>query len=291
MPNIPIASNVLGTIGTILWCLQIVPQIIKNHRARSTFGLSPWLLVCWASASVPQGAYLLIEWVSVPLLIQPQIFSALALIGVGQCLYYRDGGEQVGSRVSRNLTVVLVLAAWIFYGAVEFAFFELGRLGKRRGTEAASQVFGILGVIGILGGLLPQYWEIYKLGRVVGISLMLLIIDSAGAVFSLLALIFKPTFDGLAAANYIGILVLEIGIFALWIILNPRAARQERGKTQDVEGKSRDAEGDTSSRGKGSSSQSEGIPNEDTIAPSEHAITWSKEAKDDSGDGSGERNV
>lgn len=164
----PAASNVLGTIGTIMWCLQIVPQIVKNYRSQSTYGLSPWLLVCWASASVPQGAYLLIEWVSVPLLIQPQIFAALALVGVGQCFYYRDGGEQVGSKFTRWQASLCVLAAMIVYGGVEFAFFELGRLGKRRGTDAASQVFGILGVIGILGGLVPQYWEIYRIREVVG---------------------------------------------------------------------------------------------------------------------------
>lgn len=161
-------SDVLGTIGTILWCLQIVPQLIKNHRSQSTFGLSPWLLIFWATASILQGAYFLIEWVNLPLLVQPQIFIAFALIGVGQCLYFRDGGEQIGLKLSRSQTKILVLGTWAVSGAVEFAFFELGRLGKRRGTDAASQVFGVLGVIAIVGGLLPQYWEIYKLREVVG---------------------------------------------------------------------------------------------------------------------------
>ncbi|SAM85331.1 uncharacterized protein UBRO_07431 [Ustilago bromivora] len=55
-----------------------------------------------------------------------------------------------------------------------------------------------------------------------------LAIDCLGGVFSLLSLVFKESFDGIAAANYIGIVVLELAIFALYLILNPRARRQRQ---------------------------------------------------------------
>ena len=170
MPVNPVAENVLGTIGTVLWCIQIIPQIIKNQRDRSTYGLSSYLFLIWAYASVPEGAYLLIEWVNIPLIVQPQIFAALALIAVGQCMYFRDGGSTIGSRFSLKQTIAACVGMAVLAGGVELAMFELGRLGKRHGTDAASQVFGIIGVIGILAGLFPQFYEIWKMKEVVGKS-------------------------------------------------------------------------------------------------------------------------
>lgn len=37
--SIPVAANVLGTIGTVCWCVQLVPQIWRNVsvNARSTY--------------------------------------------------------------------------------------------------------------------------------------------------------------------------------------------------------------------------------------------------------------
>ncbi len=42
----------------------------------------------------------------------------------------------------------------------------------------------------------------------------------------MLSLVFKESFDGIAAANYIGIVVLELGIFGCYLVLNPKAARR-----------------------------------------------------------------
>lgn len=65
-----------------------------------------------------------------------------------------------------------------------------------------------------------------------GVSFIFLALDSSGALFSLLSLVFKPTFDGLAAANYIGILILEFAVFTLAIVLNPRAKKRRRSREQ-----------------------------------------------------------
>ncbi|KAI4095056.1 MAG: hypothetical protein L6R37_007133 [Teloschistes peruensis] len=37
--SIPTVANVLGTIGTVLWCVQLVPQVWRNYRTKSTEGL------------------------------------------------------------------------------------------------------------------------------------------------------------------------------------------------------------------------------------------------------------
>lgn len=53
----------------------------------------------------------------------------------------------------------------------------------------------------------PQFIEIYKRRQVTGISVTFLAIDICGAVFSLLSLIFKEKFDGIAALTYLGVVV------------------------------------------------------------------------------------
>lgn len=61
MPTNRIAENFFGTLGqlsymcvqqlsnreetgTVCWTFQLLPQIIKSWRERSTYGLSPWLV-------------------------------------------------------------------------------------------------------------------------------------------------------------------------------------------------------------------------------------------------------
>lgn len=34
--SIPVVANVLGTIGTVLWCVQLIPQIHHNWRKKTT---------------------------------------------------------------------------------------------------------------------------------------------------------------------------------------------------------------------------------------------------------------
>lgn len=46
--SIPLAANVLGTMGTTLWCVQIVPQIWKNWRLKSTDGVPGLMFFLWA---------------------------------------------------------------------------------------------------------------------------------------------------------------------------------------------------------------------------------------------------
>jgi hypothetical protein len=48
----------------------------------------------------------------------------------------------------------------------------------------------------------PQFYEIYKHGAVLGISLTFMAVDCLGGVFSILSLIFKRHVDVLAAVAY-----------------------------------------------------------------------------------------
>ncbi|OJI87477.1 hypothetical protein ASPTUDRAFT_61942 [Aspergillus tubingensis CBS 134.48] len=69
------ASNVLGTIGTVFWCIQLVPQIWYNWRRKKTEGLPPAMGFLWAE-------------VNLPMQIQPQIFGTFSAIIWAQILHY-----------------------------------------------------------------------------------------------------------------------------------------------------------------------------------------------------------
>ncbi|KAL8280141.1 hypothetical protein RQP46_007471 [Phenoliferia psychrophenolica] len=95
--------------------------------------------------------------------------------------------------------------------------------------QGKSWKFAIMMGVGavVLAGLLPQYYEIYKFKAVKGISLIFLLVDLSGGVFSFLSLVFaEGAFDTLASISYSAVVVLEVGILVLAAILNPRYDRK-----------------------------------------------------------------
>jgi len=75
-------------------------------------------------------------------------------------------------------------------------------------------------------GLIPQYIEIWRLGEVIGISLVFMAIDISGAVFSLLSLVFRRKFDAVASVTYICVIVMDGIVVVCAVILNPRSRRR-----------------------------------------------------------------
>ena len=86
--SVPIAATVLATIGTIFWCIQLLPQIYFNHRLKNTEGLPAIMMLLWAVSAVPFGVYAIAQEFALPLQIQPQVFCALSLVTWGQILKY-----------------------------------------------------------------------------------------------------------------------------------------------------------------------------------------------------------
>lgn len=46
--SIPPAASILGTIGTVFWCLQLVPQIWHNYKLKKTEGMPGYMMFLWA---------------------------------------------------------------------------------------------------------------------------------------------------------------------------------------------------------------------------------------------------
>ncbi|KAG8917486.1 hypothetical protein FRC01_002424 [Tulasnella sp. 417] len=158
MPVNHVAENVLGTIGTILWTIQVIPQVIKSYREKSTEGLSAWLMFLWAFSGLFLGVYVVVKNINIPLILQPQLFTALAALSWAQCLYY-------GAKKTKLFTVLSYLTFMSLFGGIQtglvFAF-------KATHNERALQAFGILSAVIISVGLIPQYVEIWKRKEVLG---------------------------------------------------------------------------------------------------------------------------
>ncbi|KAG9075028.1 hypothetical protein FRC06_010318 [Ceratobasidium sp. 370] len=68
-----------------------------------------------------------------------------------------------------------------------------------------------------------------------GVSILFMVVDLLGGVFSAQSLIFKPKFDTFAAIPYILVVVLDGGVVLLALVLNPiaRKRRQYDTRVQD----------------------------------------------------------
>ncbi|KAL1922546.1 uncharacterized protein VTP21DRAFT_10085 [Calcarisporiella thermophila] len=213
-PLFNILENVFGTIGTIFWSFQLLPQIWKNWKNKSSKGLSVMMMILWSLSGVFFGAYAILLDLSIPLIVQPQVFGFLGMICVIQHYYYDCG-------LSRARSVSLLVGCMAGFGVVEYGFVRLAWLAVGNGAHWMLDVVGSISVSLLTLGFLPQYIDIYREKRVYGISLGFLAVDISGAAFSIVSLGFRPPpFDVLAAFNYISVLVLDLGIVLFYFVTN-----------------------------------------------------------------------
>lgn len=207
-----VAENVLGTVGTICWCIQLIPQIIRNYKVKDCTGFPPMMMFLWAASGVPFATYFFATDGSIPLRIQPQLFTVFCLISWAQTLYYPP------IQMSRRKLCLLVGLFVLIALGLEIGFILWLRPLHRRGIEYPTLIVGIVASVLLALGLIPPYFEIAKRrGRVVGINFVFLFLDSLGALLSM-ASVLVGTFDSLSIALYAIVLGLEIGIFASQII-------------------------------------------------------------------------
>ncbi|KAF8489312.1 PQ loop repeat-domain-containing protein, partial [Gautieria morchelliformis] len=219
MPVNNVAENVLGTIGTVLWTGQILPQIWKSWREHSTEGLSIYLVFLWAVSAIFLGVYNVSQNINIPLIIQPQLFGTFCALSWTQCLHY--------THKRPFWFCALVLAAYCIVGAAfETGMVFISQHQLRKGNSRPVQFFGIFASVLIAIGLFPQYWDIWKRKKVVGISYLFMAVDISGGLFSLLSLAFKAQFDIVAAITYALVVVMDAIVLIAAAILNPRARRR-----------------------------------------------------------------
>jgi len=216
------AENALGTLGTICWTIQLIPQIWKSWRTKSTDGLSPWFVLLWGISSAFMGVYAIVQDLNVPLILQPQLFGALCLASWVQCQYY-------GSRRPRGVCVAIYGAALAMLAGFQVGMVYAVRPSYERGDGRAVEAFGIISSIILSLALFPQYYEIYVHREVVGISVPFMTIDMLGGVLSDLSLAFRPPpFNAIAALSYSLVVFFDGLVLLAAAILNPLAKRRRK---------------------------------------------------------------
>ncbi|KAI0245035.1 PQ loop repeat-domain-containing protein [Lactifluus subvellereus] len=229
MPVNAAAENVFGTMGAIFWTVQLIPQLHKTWRTKSTEGLSPWLVFLWGISSLPLGVYVIVQDLNIPLIVQPQLFGLFSLLSWGQCMYY-------GATRSRVWCAAVLGGTLALWGVLEATLVFVLRPSYRHGVPADKTGVRFLGSLGsalLAIALLPQFYEIYKHGAVLGISLTFMAIDLLGGVFSILSLVFKHRVDAIAAVAYSLVVVLDGLVLVLAMILNPRAKKRTSRRGHD----------------------------------------------------------
>ncbi|CAA9957154.1 PQ loop repeat protein [Pyrenophora teres f. maculata] len=231
--SIPLAANILGTIGTVCWCIQLVPQIVRNYRTKSTVGLPESMMLLWSISGVPFGVYAIVQQFNIPLIVQPQCFCVLCGVSWVQCLIY--------GRKWRTWTATLLLLGLICL----FAGIEAGLVFALRGpylrgeAQWAVLLVGIIAFLTLISGYIPIPFELLKRrGRVVGIDFVFLAIDWNGAFFSLMALVTQNEFDVLFGTMYALCCAIEMSMVAshlVWLLRTRgmRRRAKEAGKTFD----------------------------------------------------------
>ncbi|BGP45315.1 hypothetical protein JCM10450v2_001133 [Rhodotorula kratochvilovae] len=200
-------EQVFGWLGTILWCIQLIPQVWLNYKRKTTKGLATLLPIMWALSGACLGVFAIVENINIPIMILCQV------------LYY--------DKKWRWYSAVGAFAAY----AVVTAGFECGMIfasryvEHHRHSDGLTMLWGILSDIFLGAGFIPQFVEIWRAREVYGISYMFLFLDSLGAVFSIMSLAFKHEFDAIAFAGFAVVLLAEIVIFIVALVLNPRARR------------------------------------------------------------------
>ena len=251
MPN-SVAANVLGTLGAICWSVQLIPQIIINHRRHNTEGLQPTMMLLWASAGLPLGVYNIVENFNVALKIQPQILTLLSLITWAQCKYY-------GSKWPIHRTIAIIIPVMVVMGGIEFGLVFALKKGREHGLHWPNVLMAVLSACLLSAGVLRHYWDIYKEHTVRGISFLFVGIDALGDLTSLISVFFEPNLDILGMIIYGSELILWLGVFACGGYFNFRpwlrtrinrkrhASEQERVEDVEVESQAPEARATTSS--------------------------------------------
>ncbi|WVW83083.1 hypothetical protein I302_105101 [Kwoniella bestiolae CBS 10118] len=214
-------ENALAAVGAILWTGQAFPQIYKSYRMKSTKGISPQMMIIWASSSLFFMTYAVTRRLSIPGIIQVHFSFVVFSTSWIQCLYY-----------SKDFPLKKALIYGSVWTAVCVAF-EVGSIfglwaAQSHGTEIPMSVYGYISSVLTVIGLIPQYYEIYRLKEVLGLSYSFIFTDIVGALFYIISLMFRPKLDISAIVIYVLTASMMVIIIILALILNPRAAKRRR---------------------------------------------------------------
>ncbi|KAI9632444.1 PQ loop repeat-domain-containing protein [Dioszegia hungarica] len=206
------AEYILASAGAAFWIVTIIPQIVKSYKTKSTEGLSPWLMALWASSSLFFGSYVIAEKLNVAIQVQPHAFGTLCMVSWAQCCYY---SRHWSAREAAGTLLAIMAIAGAFETTSIFSLWY----GQLKGTEVPLLFYGYFSTALTIVGFIPQFYEIYRLRQVKGISLILFCVDITGGTLSAFALFFREELDIVALITYLGVASLDLLIIVLYFTL------------------------------------------------------------------------
>lgn len=228
-------ANILGTIGTVLWCIQLSPQIYFLWKKKDATGFPPIFMFLWAASGIPFSIYFVGSDSYIPMQVQPQMFTLLCSIAWIQSMYYPPYSYP------KRKCIGYAVAFYAISLACELGFGITLKKVYLNGTHWPMLVFGIIASILLVAGLVPPYFELAKRqGQVVGINFFFLAMDSSGAIFSM-ASNCVDKIDIMAMILYILVIVMEAGIFTSQLVWWLRIGRKQKN---NIDSGDRDNEND-----------------------------------------------
>ncbi|KAI8890980.1 hypothetical protein K501DRAFT_205515 [Backusella circina FSU 941] len=235
MVNKYVAEQFFSYLGLVFWSFQLAPQAYKTWKRKTSTGVSVWTMFIWCFGGILMGLYNIGINVAIPLWIQPQIFTFLALVCLTQEFYYQHKWSKLRSSL-------FFAGVCIFFGALQYALYYAFLVSQQKDNEPAQTFFGVIPVVVIAVGFLPQYYEIFRDKRVYGISHVFLAMDAFGSLFSIISLAFKEgAIEALALADYTMIACFDVCIIILYYIFEWYHARSEQN-TMVVKDEEKDIE-------------------------------------------------
>lgn len=202
------AATAVGTVATVCWCVQLIPQIIYNYRRKDCTGLPPVMMLLWVLSGIPFAVYFMVTKANIILQVQPHLFMVFCGVSWVQSLYYPPVKLPLKSILIQAFSVIIIdiglevgITLWL-------------RPVYEHGTHWPALIVGILASVLLGLGLIPPYFELAKRkGRVVGINFLFLFVDSLGAWLSIVSVILG-NMDVMGIVLYAVVAFLELGIFA-----------------------------------------------------------------------------
>ncbi|KAI3320966.1 PQ loop repeat protein-like protein [Xylariaceae sp. AK1471] len=216
-----IAANVFGTLGAVLWSLQLLPQIWKNWRRHDSKGLSPLFFLSWAIAGVPLGVYNIAEAFNIALQIQPNILIFLSLTTWSQCMYY-------GQKWSLKKVFLFSTSFAVLLGGIETGLVFAVKIARDRGDEWVPILFSVLATVLLVAGVLRHYVDMFRLRSDAGLSLKFAILDASGDVASLLSVVFQPSLSIYGLVIYSSELVVWLGLMGILLYFRTTKRKTRR---------------------------------------------------------------
>ncbi|CCF55682.1 hypothetical protein KAFR_0A02440 [Kazachstania africana CBS 2517] len=202
------AATAFATLGTVCWCIQLIPQIISNYRRKDCTGFPPLMMFLWVVSGIPFAIYFCVSRGNIILQIQPHLFMFFCAVSFIQSCYYPP------TQLDKRIIIAIIAGLILLDVGMEVGFILWLRLLYDRGIEWPDLIFGIIASVLLSIGLIPPYFELAKRrGRVVGINFLFLFIDSLGAWLSIISVVLG-NMDVMGIILYALVAGLEIGIFA-----------------------------------------------------------------------------